>query len=161
MIKRVKATKIGDVFEVKISDTEKRYMQYVVSDMNCLNSDVIRVFKRKYSTDNNPKIEEIVKDEVLFFKHCDTKHGIRLGIWNLYGNSNDVGNVNEIFFRDTRDQGDIVSSEWFIWRVNGEFKKIGKLNEETKKIDIGLIYRAEAILYMIKYDGSFYGIYPH
>ena len=35
MIKRVKATKIGDVFEVKISDTEKRYMQYVVSDMNC------------------------------------------------------------------------------------------------------------------------------
>ena len=32
MIKRVKATKIGDVFEVKISDTEKRYMQYVISD---------------------------------------------------------------------------------------------------------------------------------
>ena len=32
MIKRVKATKIGDVFEVKISDNEKRYMQYVISN---------------------------------------------------------------------------------------------------------------------------------
>ena len=33
MIKRVKATKVGDVFEVKISDTEKKYMQYVASIM--------------------------------------------------------------------------------------------------------------------------------
>lgn len=160
MTKRIKATQIGDIFEVIISETEKRYMQYVVSDMNCLNSDVIRVFKKKYSRDNNPNIEEIVNDEVLFFKHCDTKHGIKLGFWNKYGNSNDVGNVNEIFFRDTRDHGDVVSSEWYIWRVNGEYRKIGKLNEETQKIDIGLIYRAEAILYMIKNDGSFYGIYP-
>ena len=68
MTKRIKATQIGDIFEVIISETEKRYMQYVVSDMNCLNSDVIRVFKKKYSRDNNPNIEEIVNDEVLFYK---------------------------------------------------------------------------------------------
>ena len=29
MIKRVKATKVGDVFEVNVSETEKKYMQYI------------------------------------------------------------------------------------------------------------------------------------
>lgn len=161
MAQRIKATKIGDVFEVVISETEKRYMQYVVSDMNCLNSDVIRVFKRRYhKEEDNPNIEEIVTDEILFYKHCDTKHGIRLGLWKLYGNTANVGNVNEIFFRDTDDHGDIVSSKWYSWRVNGEYQKIGKLDEITRKIDIGYIYPAQLILYMIKNDGSFYGIEP-
>ena len=30
MVKRVKNTKIGDVFEVKISDTEKKYMKLLL-----------------------------------------------------------------------------------------------------------------------------------
>ena len=46
MIKRVKATKVGDVFEVKISDTEKKYMQYIASDISQLNSDVVRCLKK-------------------------------------------------------------------------------------------------------------------
>ena len=135
-------------------------MQYIVSDMNCLNSDVIRVFKKKYSIDEKPNIEDIIKDEVLFYKHCDTKQGVRLGIWSYYGNTECVGNVDGILFRDTRDHGDVISSNWYIWRVNGEYKEIGKLDEITRKIDIGLIYQAEAILYMINNDGSYYGKYP-
>lgn len=160
MIKRIKATKVGDIFEVAISETEKRYMQYVVSDLNCLNSDVIRVFKKKYSREDSPDIEVIVADEILFYKHCDTRHGIRLGLWTFYGNTADVGDINEIFFRDTDDHGDVVSSKWYSWRVNGEYQEIGRLDEVTRKIDMGYIYRAEAIMYMIKNDGSFYGIEP-
>lgn len=54
MLKRVKATKIGDVFEVIISDTEKKYMQYVVSDLTQLNSDVVRVFSKIYLIHEEP-----------------------------------------------------------------------------------------------------------
>ena len=54
MVKRVKATKIGDVFEVIISDTEKKYMQYVVSDLTQLNSDVVRVFSKIYLIHEEP-----------------------------------------------------------------------------------------------------------
>lgn len=46
MALRIKATKIGDIFDFVISEIEKRYMQCVISDMTGLNSDVIRVFKK-------------------------------------------------------------------------------------------------------------------
>lgn len=54
MIKRVKVTKIGDVFEVKFSDTEKKYMQYIASDLTCLNSDVVRGFSKVYTINVSP-----------------------------------------------------------------------------------------------------------
>lgn len=44
-MKRV-LTKIGDVFEVKIDETSKKYFQYIANDMTQLNSDVIRGFKK-------------------------------------------------------------------------------------------------------------------
>lgn len=46
MTKRVKSTKVGDIFEFVINSEEKRYLQYVISDMSQLNSDVVRVFKK-------------------------------------------------------------------------------------------------------------------
>ena len=63
---------------------------------------------------------------------------------------------------------EIQETKGILFRQNGLFgvlmensKKLENLMKKQKKIDIGLIYRAEAILYMIKNDGSFYGIYPH
>ena len=56
MIKRVKATKVGDVFEVKISDTQKKYMQYIASDLTQLNSDVLRIFKHIYQINETPTL---------------------------------------------------------------------------------------------------------
>ncbi len=41
-------TKIGDVFSVPINDTEKRFMQLVAFDLTQLNSDVVRIFHKKY-----------------------------------------------------------------------------------------------------------------
>lgn len=134
MAKRIKATKIGDVFEVIISETEKRYMQYVISDMTNLNSDVIRVFKKKYSISENPAIDDIVEDKVLFYAHCDSKHGIRLGYWTLYGNTEKVGNTDDILFRISGVFGDVVSYSWYIWRVNQNHQYIGKLSGDMKKL---------------------------
>lgn len=61
MIKRVKVTKIGDVFEVKISDTEKKYMQCIASDLTQLNSDVLRIFKHVYQINETPALEKLVR----------------------------------------------------------------------------------------------------
>lgn len=160
MAKRIKATKIGDVFEVIISETEKRYMQYVISDMTNLNSDVIRVFKKKYPISENPAIDDIVEDKVLFYAHCDSKHGIRLGYWTLYGNTEKVGNTDDILFRISGVFGDVVSYSWYIWRVNQNHQYIGKLTGDMKKIDIGCVFPAVNILYMVKNDGKFPGKYP-
>ncbi len=55
MIKRVR-TKIGDVFCVKVSESEKRYFQLIAYDLTQLNRDVIRAFKKVYDIDVNPSL---------------------------------------------------------------------------------------------------------
>lgn len=159
MVLKIKATKIGDVFEVAISETEKRYMQYVISDMTGLNSDVIRAFKKKYSISDHPALDDIVEDEVMFYAHCDSRHGIRLGYWTLYGNTGKVGNTVDILFRTSGVHGDVISYSWYIWQVNQKHQFIGKLTGDMKKIDIGCVFPVADILYMMKNDGKFKGIY--
>ena len=58
MAKRV-YTKKGDVYEIKIDDTTKRYMQFIGLDWNQLNSDTFRVYKKVYPIDAMPSLEEI------------------------------------------------------------------------------------------------------
>jgi len=84
-------TKIGDVFCAEIDDQYKRYFQYVVDDMEQLNSSVIRVFKRHYPMDDEPMIDDIVKDEVEFYAHTVLKFGILYNVWYKVGKSKDIG----------------------------------------------------------------------
>jgi hypothetical protein len=44
--------KVGDVFEVSIDTTHKRYFQYIGNDSSQLNMDVIRVFKKNILLQN-------------------------------------------------------------------------------------------------------------
>lgn len=150
MIKRVKATKIGDVSEVKISQTGKKYMQYIniISDLLQLNSDVLRVFSHRYMTNEMPTLEKIVSDEVYFYVHGDSRFGIKMKAWNLYGNINDIGETSNIWFRTKRDYtGD--KDEWRIWNVSGEDKN--STFEESKKLNayLGGVYPYSSILYRI------------
>ena len=65
MAKRI-TTKIGDIFCVKLSDTEKGYFQYVANDPIQLNSSVIRALYTHYPLDANPTMEDIVSDQIEF-----------------------------------------------------------------------------------------------
>jgi hypothetical protein len=56
-----KNTTIGDIFSVKIDEHTQKFIQYIVSDMTQLNSDVIRVFKKIYPLDIKPNLEEILQ----------------------------------------------------------------------------------------------------
>ena len=44
MAKRI-VTKMGDIFCVEIDNGYKRFFQYIINDIEALNSSVIRVFK--------------------------------------------------------------------------------------------------------------------
>lgn len=93
MAKRI-VTKIGDVFCVEV-DGNKRFFQYICNDLCCMNSTVIRVFKTVYPGSYEPKIDEIVKDEVDFHAHTILKVGIQLGVCYKVGKSRDV--IDETF----------------------------------------------------------------
>ncbi len=112
-------TKLGDVFLVKINDAEKKYMQYIISDMTQLNSDVIRAFKKVYPIDTPSDLEEIGKDDVEFYAHCVTEWGIQFGFWEKVGNIKEVGKTDHILFRDSGDYG---NPESIVYRMRiGEY----------------------------------------
>ena len=159
MVKRVKSTKVGDVFEVPISSTEKRYMQYVVSDLTQLNSDVVRGFSKTYSVDDKPSLEEIVSDEVDFYAHCDSRFGIKMEYWTLYGNIQNMGNISDVYFSCTEDNGGGLSYRWYVWRINGEFISVKNDDPRLKNSFYGVVYPAKMILFRIK-NGYFYGTTP-
>ncbi|HRK06003.1 MAG TPA: hypothetical protein PLW14_13010 [Chlorobiota bacterium] len=155
--KRV-VTKIGDVFEVPISETEKKYFQLIAFDMTQLNSDVIRAFKLVVPLDESPKIADIIASGVEFYAHCVTKWGVKDGSWSKIGKSPDVGNLDNILFRGSSDYGNPqikVSDSWYIWQINQKTVRVGKLEGENRNAEIGLVFTSTDIVHRMKH-----GFYP-
>ncbi len=149
-------TKIGDVFFVKIDDNSKKYLQYIVSDLTQLNSDVIRTFKEVYPVSANPDLSEIVNGEVEFYAHCITKLGTKMGYWEKVGNIDDVGNFDDVLFRSSGDNPQTkVSLDWWVWKINKEQKWVRKLEGENQKAEVGSIIPPDSIVHRMctgKYD---------
>ena len=154
MIKRARNTVIGDVFCAKINDRQKRYLQYIVSDLTQLNSDVIRVFKEVYPIDANPDLSEIVSGEIEFYAHCDTKAGIKKELWEKVGNTAEVGNIEHIIFKCKEELKRPEVHDWWVWRVNGNHIDVGELKGEYKNAHLGAVFQTEKILHKLK-TGSY------
>ena len=156
-MKRI-VTKIGDVFSVKINETQEKYFQLISFDLLQLNSDVIRVFKKVYESNNEPLLNEIIDDEVINYAHCSTKHGIKLNLWDKVGNISEVGRLDNIIFRNTNDYGYKVGEEpikisnnWHIWKINADnFTRVGKLTGENRNSYVGLVFNPFDIIDIIK-----------
>ena len=154
-------TKLGDVFWVKIDSNNKKYFQYIISDLSQLNSDVIRAFKKIYPIDINPELTEIVNDEVEFYAHCVTKFGIKLGYWKKVGNIVDVGDFKKVLFRSSGDNPQtLISENWWVWKINEDQKKVGKLIGENRKAEIGSVMPPDSIVHRIQ-TGNYDFVYPN
>ena len=158
-------TTIGDVFEVKLDESIKKYFQYVTNDLTQLNSDVIRVFKSEYSIDSNANLSNIVNDEIDFYAHCVTKFGVKMGLWKKIGNIREVGDL-EVLFRDTNDAGSrpgeqiFVSSNWYVWKINDvDFTVVGKLEGVNRNAEIGVVVNPLDIVSRMK-TGQYNFFYP-
>ena len=117
------------------------------------------MFKKKYKIEECPLLKEIVSDEVEFYAHCDSRHGIRVNLWVLYGNSQDVGDLKKPLFRDTNDHGNIISKNWYVWHIGEEFLHVGKLKGEHRNADIGIVASAKSMYEWVK-CGSYQGVRP-
>lgn len=149
--------KLGDVFLVKIGN-KRKYFQYVANDSTQLNSDVIRAFKKSYSIDENPKIEDLINQDIDFYAHCIIKMGLKMALWEKVGNISNVGEINDVLFRSASDYARKageepikLSNNWYIWKINDrDFTKIGKLESEYKKAFIGLVMNPNGIIELLK-----------
>jgi len=159
-------TKIGDVFSVKIDENNKKYFQLIAFDLTQLNSDVIRAFKKVYPIDMSPDLSEIVNGEVEFYAHCVTKWGLKMNLWEKIGSTVEVGNTTHILFRGTSDYGEWIndgpikiSHKWYVWKINENFRDVGKLVGENRKAEIGVVVNPYDIVERIK-TGKYSFFYP-
>ena len=93
-------SRIGNIFCMEIDNEYKCYFQYIANDRTQLNSSVIRVFKKRYSLDDNPPMDEIIKDDVLFYGHTVIKIGYLENTWYKVGTNRDVGDISSLNFKD-------------------------------------------------------------
>lgn len=155
-------TKIGDVFCVDFPNNTKGYFQYIANDLTDLNSSVIRVFKRHYSSDAPIDINDIINDEIDFYAHTILRSGIASGAWYKIGKSEETGlselekvifgHINEtiIVKRFNRDY-EIIDvnplEHWEIWNVNKRMRNLGKLPKKYHgKVEIGWVVPYDYII---------------
>jgi hypothetical protein len=139
-----------------------KYIQYIASDLTQLNSDVVRAFKREFFFDENPSLPEVVNGEVDFYAHCVTKLGVLQGVWEKVGNIQQVGNVNDILFRSSGDYGNPaikISHNWWLWTINNSQVRIGTLEGDNQKAEIGTVVPPKSIIYRMK-NGKYPFSYP-
>ena len=146
----------GDIFAVKLDDGRKRYFQFVCRDLEDLNSDVIRVFKKVFSPEEDPGAG-IINEEIDFYVHTSVYAGVRFCLWRKSAHSNEVGSL-EIIFRDSLDYGfrhdeskvQKVSKRWNVWKVNCERVFYEILPAEYHNAYIGLVCSPYTIAEIIK-----------
>ena len=158
--------KIGDVFSVNISESEKKFFQFIAVDSTQLNSDVIRSFEKKYLINEVVEIESILDDEVDFYTHCVIKFGLKMNLWEKVANSNKIGSFDNIFFRGSKDSGCKpgeqvkISKNWYVWRINDkDFTSVGKLEGDNVKAELGLVVNPYDVIERMK-TGNFSFFYP-
>ncbi len=153
--------RLGDIFRVNCGDYYK-YFQYIADDMTMLNSRVIKVFKEKYPLGEIPESTEQVKGEIDFYAHTSIKLGIKMGLWEKVGTAPVFGDINVIFRRSkdyTEGNKVEVSERWEVWRINEDFRYVGKLEGENKYAEIGLVEPPIGIVERMK-TGEYFGYYP-
>ena len=158
-------TRIGDVFEVTLDKETKKYFQYIANDRSQLNADVIRAFTRSYHVYDEPGLERVTGDEVAFYAHVVIRWGAKRDLWRRVGNVSDLGD-GKVLFRDTDDYGvkegeptTEVSENWYVWRIDGPFQHVGKLQGENRKAEIGIVVSPVDIVHRMK-TGKYHFVYP-
>lgn len=156
----VSKAKIGDVYVCKVGD-ESRYFQYVCDDSSQLGSQVVAVFRRKFSEGEEVNFENITSLEIEFFAHVFIAFGLKMKSWSKVTNVPAIG-FGEVLFRSTNDYGKpevAESDDWWIWTVNGPKKHVGSLVDELRKSFIGVVMAPPNIVARLT-TGKYSYVYP-
>lgn len=141
-------TKPGVIFEVRLDNGTKGYFQFVTLDITQLNSEVIRIFSRRYAAGEQPGAEVIVDDTVQLYAHLTINIGLKREYWKRYGYRPVEDTFVRPWFRTSQDYGNPaikVSRRWWIWELGEDQQYVGELNARQTQFDIGVVYAAKEI----------------
>jgi hypothetical protein len=152
---------VGDVFEVRLDASTKRFFQYAADDTSQLNSPVVRVFRKSYDVHESPELHSITKGDIDFHAHVLLGIGIKQRLWQRVGHQKPPDDI-DVLFRDTNDYGNpkiVVSSNWYVWRVNEPFEKVGQLRPKDEGAEIGVVVPPDSLIYRMR-NGRYDFAYP-
>src|SRR3989344_4897504 len=96
----------GDVFEVPLDEEKKGYIQFLWKDSTQLGGHVVRVFKKKYTLQEQPDFEQIIQNNIDFHAHTVLQCGVQRGLWKKKGRVEEPKGISDLFFRNSDDYGD-------------------------------------------------------
>lgn len=103
----------------------------------------------------------MAQGEIDFYAHTSIKLGVKTSLWKKVGNAPVVGEI-DVIFRNSKDHGEnkvAVSDRWEVWRINEEFRYVGKLKGENRKAEIGLVKAPADVVNRIR-TGRYHYYYP-
>ena len=95
---------IGDVFEVRLDSSTRRFFHYIANDESQLHSHVVRVFRKSYDVEEMVDLADVVRGEIDFHAHVLLGIGLKQKFWRKVGRVKCEGNA-DVLFRDTVDVG--------------------------------------------------------
>ncbi|MCC6604820.1 MAG: immunity 26/phosphotriesterase HocA family protein [Anaerolineae bacterium] len=139
-----KTLKVGDIFEIPLSDGRKACGQYVRADKD--NGPVIRIFD--LITKDDMKIDEIVNAPVMFPPIVvGLKAAIKSGLWTIIGNLPVTDFVPPNFISAMYNSISDKVGMWYLWDgIESKFIPIGnKLPEEYRGLEQLVVWAAEDV----------------
>lgn len=139
----------GDIFEVKLENSDKRFFQFLYKDDNYMSGHVIRAFVYTLAGNVELNINDLSSCQVDFITHTRVFEGLKDELWAKIGNLPLEQDFEPPIFRQTNDVYSMVkkSHNWFIWQYNPENRKyIGNLTEKYEKLPFSSILPPIAII---------------
>ena len=134
--------KKGDLFKLQVKHGFKVF-QFMLEDKSCLDGDVIRVFKKKFSNEEEIKAEVLIDSDIMFYAHTSVRAGVKQAVWSKVKGMNIPYDEDDIpMFRTTSDgYAEVKTSyKWYVWKVNQERKFLGQLTDEYRGCPFGALY---------------------
>jgi hypothetical protein len=164
-------TKLGDLFEVPLSNGMKAVFQYVANDSAQLGADVIQISKRRWAAETEilNMINDLKDDfQTDFFLHTTLKLGLRDGSWTKIGILPYSSEYASVWFKDCADYGFgtsvTASNRWRIFQVNQPILREGpvptaELPKEHLLDELGYMFPTACVRHRIEF-GVYRGFHP-
>jgi hypothetical protein len=152
---------VGDVFEVQLDHSSRRYFQYVADDASQLHSNVVRVFRGTFRFDEPLDICRVISGEIDFYIHVLLPIGLKLKAWRKCGNAPAPAD-HKVLFRDSSDYGNPkikISRNWFVWKINGPHEDVGELTPKFQNAEIGIVVQPASVIHRMR-TGKYDFLYP-
>lgn len=147
----VKRVRVGDVFEIPLSNERKTFGQYVFKDIKT--GPLILVFDLIAEAAALPEVSlERLRSAVPLFPpiFADVYGAVRRGLWPVVGRMTIEGFVYEPFISTFHDPRTGRAAIWFLWDGEKSIRIGWDLPEECKKLEYLVIWSPHDVVERIE-----------